>query len=106
MTLEQEITAYLLSQKIIERNQAEVREEIATNYGLTRYADSMKSVPLYEALGLPIGDLTLYDLIKCQDIGLIRWELKKIGKRVNHPTASFCLRANPPTGGVGHLTTA
>ena len=25
--------------------------------------------------------------------------------RVNHPTASFCLRANPPTGGVGHLTT-
>ena len=25
--------------------------------------------------------------------------------RVNHPTASFCLRANPPTGGLEYPTT-
>ncbi|HLC31955.1 MAG TPA: hypothetical protein VJK51_04780 [Candidatus Nanoarchaeia archaeon] len=41
----------------------------------------------------------------------MRVEYQKIIKsftknQVNHPTASFCLRANPPTGGVGHLTTA
>jgi len=36
---------------------------------------------------------------------LVHW-LGEKKKKVNHPTASFCLRANPPTGGVGHLTTA